>query len=111
LETYDPTILWETVNSSLEKIDENGEAELRWTLQPGEGGILKMKPEHPLFSRLRYFDRLEFEFRIVSGHLDSMLEPFRDQPTVTAARGTADQFTIVRSGKSVTLSAKDFLKL
>lgn len=72
LESYDPTVLWETVNSSLEKIDEGGEPLLRWALQPGESGVLKMKVEHPLFSRLRYFDRLEFEFRIVSGQLDSM---------------------------------------
>lgn len=72
LDSYDPTVLWETTNSRLEKIDEGGEPVIRWSLQPGESGALKMKSEHPLFSRLRYFDRLEFEFRIVSGQLDSM---------------------------------------
>ena len=64
--------LWTTVNSSLEKSGEGENAVLRWSLLPGESASLKIQPEHPLFARLRYFDRLEFEFRLVSGRLDSM---------------------------------------
>lgn len=72
LATYAPEELWTAVNSHITKVvDQDGEV-LRWTLTAGETASLQMKPGHPLFSRLRYFDRLELEFRIVSGQLDSM---------------------------------------
>ncbi len=72
LETYPAEAMWTTVNSGVEKADESGGLVLRWTLMEGENAELQMKSEHPLFSRLRYYDRLEFEFRVVSGQLDFM---------------------------------------
>jgi len=39
----------------------------------------------------------------------TLLEPFREKPTVTGLTGDAEKFTIERAGKSLTLSAKDFV--
>ena len=72
LASYPVEEMWAAVNSRVETVEESGDPVLRWTVMEGENAELKMNPEHPLFSRLRYFDRLEFEFRVVSGKLDSM---------------------------------------
>ena len=72
LESYPVEEMWTAVNSSAQKVEEQGVPAIRWALMEGENAELQMKPSHPLFSRLRYFDRLEFEFRVVSGQLDFM---------------------------------------
>jgi len=72
LASYAPEELWTAVNSQVGKVEEKDGPVIRWSLTAGESAALQMKLTHPLFSRLRYFDRLEFEFRIVSGQLDSM---------------------------------------
>jgi hypothetical protein len=72
LESYPVGEMWTAVNSSAQKVEESGVPAIRWTLMEGENAELQMKASHPLFSRLRYFDRLEFEFRVVSGQLDFM---------------------------------------
>lgn len=61
---------WTTTNSSVEAAEVDGQKVLRWTLETGKSATLALNPDHPLFSKLRYFDRLEFEFRIISGRLD-----------------------------------------
>ncbi|MEI8312683.1 MAG: hypothetical protein WCH98_18180, partial [Verrucomicrobiota bacterium] len=72
LESYPVEEMWTAVNSSAQKVEEQGVPAIRWALMEGENAELQMKASHPLFSRLRYFDRLEFEFRVVSGQLDFM---------------------------------------
>jgi hypothetical protein len=72
LQLFEPAEFWNTTNSRVEKVDSPEGPVLHWSLSAGENGELRIKPEAPLFSRLRYFDRLEFEFRIASGQLDSM---------------------------------------
>ena len=68
---YNPDELWSATNSRVEKVTEEGGPVLRWHLSAGETATLSMKPENPLFDKLRYFDRLEYEFRIVSGRVDT----------------------------------------
>ncbi len=65
--------LWSAGNSELERADDfQTEPVLRWKLEAGQSAILAVKPGHPIFERLRYYDRLEFEFRIVGGEIDSL---------------------------------------
>lgn len=78
LEEYGVEELWSVLGSRLEKEEVEGGPVLRWFLEPGQTGELKMKPEHALFGRLRYYGRLEFEFRIVSGRLDNLELRARD---------------------------------
>ncbi len=72
LERYGIADLWNSVDGRTERVEADGEAVLRWHLEPGQKAELAMKPEHAVFSRLRYYDRLELEFRIVSGQVDSL---------------------------------------
>lgn len=70
LDAGDIQTLWSAVNSRLERGEVDGKPVLRWFLEPGQTGELLLK--NPLFGRLRYYDRLEFEFRIASGQLDNL---------------------------------------
>ena len=72
LEDLAVTDLWLATNSQVEAQKAGGEELLRWSLETGKSATLGIKPGHPLFTRLRYFNRLEFDFRIVSGQLDSL---------------------------------------
>ena len=72
LEDFAVADFWSTTNSRVEKAEVDGEPVLRWEPEAGKSATLEMKPTHPLFSRLRYFDRLECEFRIVRGQFDEL---------------------------------------
>jgi len=67
-----PAALWSTINSQVEASGAADESVLSWTLNEGQNAELALKPETPLFSQLRDYDRLEFEFRVQSGRLDSL---------------------------------------
>ena len=72
LEAFEVSDLWSTTNSRVENVEVDGEAVLRWRPEAGKSATLEFRPDHPLFSRLRYFDRMELEFRIVSGVFDEL---------------------------------------
>ena len=79
-----PETFWTATNSRVEAAQVDGQPVLRWHLEPGQQANLSLKPEHPLFSRLRYFDRLEFRFRIASGQAEFV--DFRAMGHVSGAR-------------------------
>jgi len=70
LETMPVETLWRAENSSVVNGNIDGEPVIVWQLETGQTAKLAVKPETPIFQRLRYFDRLEFEFRIVGGSVD-----------------------------------------
>jgi len=76
--------LWKTGNGVMQTVQMEGENVLRWKPEAGKSATLEMKTDHPLFSRLRYYDRLEFEFRIVQGQFDEL--EFRIMGHVTGPR-------------------------
>ena len=76
--------LWVASNSRMEKVELDGETVLRWEPQAGKSATLAVNPESALFNRLRYFGRLEFEFRIVQGQFDEL--EFRAMGHVTGPR-------------------------
>ena len=60
------------VNSSFESVKVDDTPAIRWKLNAGQTAELTMQPTHPLFSRLRYYDRIQFDYRVVSGEPDSI---------------------------------------
>jgi len=58
--------------STVGVVEAEGQPVLRWALPAGQAARLSLRPGHPLLQRLRYYDRLEFEFRIVSGEIDAL---------------------------------------
>ena len=72
LEGFEVEELWTATNSRIEKVEVDGEPVLHWEPEAGKSATLEMKSGHPLFARLRYYDRLEVEFRIVRGQFDEL---------------------------------------
>ena len=64
--------IWKPVNSQLEAAQEEGEPVLRWHLEAGQSGEISLTPDSPAYQHLLERDRLELEFRIVSGQIDSL---------------------------------------
>ncbi|MHC4398468.1 MAG: alginate lyase family protein [Planctomycetota bacterium] len=64
---HDPEELFEVTNGALEKDGAGGL--LRWRVNTGQTSHLAVRPDHPLFDRLRYYDRLDLEFRIAGGEI------------------------------------------
>jgi len=60
--------MFRAINSSVEKSPDNNI--LRWHINAGQSAELQLRPDHPLFSRLRYFDRIRFDYRITGGDID-----------------------------------------
>lgn len=71
-DAHDPASLLVVTNGSITKATVDGKPVLRWTVNAGQTSEISLRREHPLFDRLRYFDRLQFQFRIVSGEIDGM---------------------------------------
>lgn len=71
-DAYEPASLLAVSNGSIEKVTVDGKPVLRWQINVGQTSELSLRPEHPLFDRLRYFDRLQFQFRVVSGEIDGL---------------------------------------
>lgn len=59
-------------NGSVEAASLDGRKAWRWKVNTGQSGDLAIRSEHELFDRLRYYDRLQFEYRIVSGEVSSI---------------------------------------
>lgn len=66
-----PGALFEVVNGEVSEAD-GQVAVLRWAVKTGQTSHLQVRREHPLAMRLRYYDRLDFEFRVASGELSQM---------------------------------------
>ncbi len=71
-EAYDPAALLHVTNGTLETSTVDGQPVLRWRIHAGQTSELSLRPEHPVFDHLRYFDHLQFEFRIASGEIDGL---------------------------------------
>lgn len=61
--------LWATENG---RVEADAEGVLRWELDAGKNAALALRPTHPLFARLKDFNRFEFEFRIAGGRVDHL---------------------------------------
>ena len=66
-DAYEPDKLLAVENGSFEKGTVDGGPVLRWHINMGQTSLLSMRTDHPLFDRLRYYDRFEFDLRIASG--------------------------------------------
>ena len=69
---YPPDSLLEATGGALTTRQEGGERIYRWQLNTGENSSLALRTDSPVFNRLRYFDRLHLEFRVVSGDISSL---------------------------------------
>ncbi|MCX5661451.1 MAG: heparinase II/III family protein [Planctomycetota bacterium] len=70
-DAFEPGALLKAVNGAVEPAKDDRGCSLRWKPDAGQTAELGLNPSHPLFSRLRYYDRLQFDFRVVGGELDS----------------------------------------
>ena len=72
LVSYNPAELFSVVNGSVEKAKVDGQDALRWSIAPGQVSELAIRRDHPIFAQLRSFDRLQFDFRIASGAINTI---------------------------------------
>lgn len=63
---------WAVVNGEIEEGTVDGTAILRWKPTAGQRASLALPPSQPVSAKLRSFDRMAFEFRLVSGRLDAL---------------------------------------
>ncbi|MBI3987887.1 MAG: alginate lyase family protein [Lentisphaerae bacterium] len=70
--TNDVATLLDAVNGTVEMAGKGEDAVIRWRVNPGQTSTLSLREDHPIFSRLRYYDRLEFEFRLAAGEISEM---------------------------------------
>jgi len=61
--------LWKTENGGLEAAQDGAGVVYRWRPEPGQTAELAIREDHPLLERLRLYDQIAFEFRIVSGEV------------------------------------------
>lgn len=59
-------------NGTVESVSIDGQEGWRWRINAGQNSILAIRPEHPVYGRLRYYDRLRFDYRIASGEVSSI---------------------------------------
>lgn len=72
LGTFAPAELWEATGGAVEGVGTGPDQVLRWAPAAGQTALLSMRPTHALFGRLRYFDRLRFEFRVAQGEIQEL---------------------------------------
>lgn len=72
LSAVDAAGLWDVSNGTVESAGQGNEKVFRWRINAGQTSILDLKKDLPLLSRLRYFSRCQFEFRIVSGEINGL---------------------------------------
>ncbi len=58
-------------NGSIEAVESGGRTIWRWKIETGQTSRLAIRADHPLFSQLRYFDRLQLEYRVAGGEINS----------------------------------------
>ena len=66
-----PTELFDLVNGTIEAATVDGVPVWRWHPSAGQPAELNLRTTHPLFARLRYYDRLRLEFRIAAGSINT----------------------------------------
>src|SRR5690606_37100077 len=71
-DAYDAQALLTVENGRLETVTRDGQTVYRWHINTGQTSHLRLNPQHPLYARLRYFDRFRFDFRIASGTVSEM---------------------------------------
>lgn len=64
--------LFSAVNGKIGTAELDGIPVIRWSVNAGQTSRLELRTDNPLFLRLRYYDRFEFEFRVVSGEISNM---------------------------------------
>lgn len=72
LSERDPASLLEVVKGSIALADADGQPVWRWRINAGQSSELSLRPAHEVFDRLRHYDRLRLEFRIVSGEIEAL---------------------------------------
>jgi len=65
-------MLWQATNGTIEKAETKGVSLWRWRPNAGQTAELRLRASHPVFDKLRYFDRLQFRFRVMSGEIDNL---------------------------------------
>lgn len=83
LESETASNLFSASAGTLNELGDREGSGIRWSLAGGESGELSLLPDSAPFQRLRYFDRLQFEYR-VTGEIDSF--GFRALGHVSGAR-------------------------
>lgn len=83
LESQPPSNLFTASSGWLESLAGIETGSMRWSLKAGESAEMSLRPDGAAFQRLRYFDRLQFEYR-VNGEIDSL--GFRALGHVSGAR-------------------------
>ena len=68
LTEFDAKDLWTVENGSFNTKD----GTITWSINSGQNSRLAINPTHPLFAKLRYYDRLQFDYRIASGAVSSI---------------------------------------
>ena len=59
-------------NGSVEDVEIKGQRVWRWHVNAGQTSTLAIRRDHPLFNQLRYYDHLQFDYRIASGEISSI---------------------------------------
>lgn len=72
LTSYNPAELFSVLNGSVEKAKVDGQDVLRWSIAAGQTSELSLKKDHPIFGKIRMFDRVQFDFRIASGAVNTV---------------------------------------
>jgi len=72
LTDYPPDELLTVENGSVKRITADGQAIWKWRIPNGQTSHLSLRTNHPLFGRLRYYDRLQMQYRIASGEIHSL---------------------------------------
>lgn len=59
-------------NGSVEQAKVGGRTAWRWRIDAGQTSRLSIRHDHPLFDRLRYYDRLQMQYRVAEGEIHSL---------------------------------------
>jgi len=71
-DAYDAAKLLDVTGGRLEVATVDGQTVYRWHLRNGVTSLLSMRPSHPLFDKLRYYDQFQCDFRVVSGDINGI---------------------------------------
>ncbi len=64
--------LFSVENGKTEAAEADGGKIIRWHITAGQTSRLAIRSDNPIFQRLRYYDRFDFEFRITGGEISSL---------------------------------------
>ena len=72
LDNDQPLKVFKVINGSIKKIKGQDGKVIRWQINNGQTSKLELRREYPVFDSLRYFDRFDFDFKIVSGCINEL---------------------------------------